>query len=68
MTARPGLAQRTLDHLRSHGRLVFHIPAQILGGHLYAVAPVLPFLAAVPAFVLSFFILLRIHEPAHLER
>ncbi len=48
--------------------LLASIPAQILGGYLYDVAPVLPFLAAVPPFVASFLVLLRIREPAHLER
>jgi len=48
--------------------LLASIPAGILGGYLYTIAPVLPFLAAVPPFVLSFLVLLRIHEPKELER
>jgi MFS family permease len=48
--------------------LLASIPAQILGGYLYTVTPVLPFLAAVPFFVVSFLVLLRIREPARLER
>jgi DHA1 family tetracycline resistance protein-like MFS transporter len=48
--------------------LLATIPAQILGGYLYTLDPVLPFLAAVPPFVVSFLILLRIHEPKRLER
>lgn len=46
--------------------LLCSIPAQILGGYLYTVAPVLPFFAAIPPFVLSFVVLLRIREPAQL--
>ncbi len=47
--------------------LLASIPAQILGGYLYTVTPVLPFLAAVPLFVASFLVLLRIREPERLE-
>ncbi len=47
--------------------LLASIPAQILGGYLYTVTPVLPFLAAVPLFVASFIVLLRIREPERLE-
>ena len=47
--------------------LLCSIPAQILGGYLYTVAPVLPFLAAIPAFVFSFLVLLRLREPTELE-
>ncbi len=48
--------------------LLASIPAQVLGGYLYTVTPVLPFLAAVPFFVASFIVLLRIREPERLER
>ncbi len=48
--------------------LLASIPAGILGGYLYSIAPVLPFVAAVPPFALSFLVLLRIHEPGELQR
>lgn len=48
--------------------LLASIPAGILGGYLYTIAPVLPFLAAVPPFALSFLVLRQIHEPTELER
>ena len=48
--------------------LLASVPAGILGGYLYTITPILPFLAAVPPFVLSFLILLRVREPVRLER
>ena len=48
--------------------LLASVPAGILGVYLYTITPILPFLAAVPPFVLSFLILLRVREPVRLER
>jgi DHA1 family tetracycline resistance protein-like MFS transporter len=47
--------------------LLFSIPAQILGGYLYSVTPLLPFLVSVPVFAVSVIVLLSIREPERLE-
>ncbi len=47
--------------------LFFSIPAQILGGYLYSVTPLLPFIVSVPVFAVSVIVLLSIREPKRLE-
>jgi len=47
--------------------MLLAIPAQILGGYLYSVRPIVPFVLSIPIFAVSVFILSRIHEPSRLE-
>ncbi|MEM3852418.1 MAG: MFS transporter [Methanomassiliicoccales archaeon] len=48
--------------------MLFSIPAQIVGGYLYTIYPVLPFALSIPIFVAAVYILSRIREPTRLER
>ena len=47
--------------------LLVSIPAQILGGYLYEITPVTPFLVSIPVFLLSVYVVMRIREPSKLE-
>ncbi len=47
--------------------LLLSIPAQILGGYLYSIAPLLPFVVSIPVFLAAVLLLLRIREPKRLE-
>lgn len=47
--------------------LLFSVPAQVAGGYLYSITPVLPFIASVPVFALSVFMVTKVREPSRLE-
>lgn len=47
--------------------LLFSIPSQIIGGYLYSIQPLLPFVVSIPVFFVAVLILLRIREPKRLE-
>lgn len=47
--------------------LLFSVPAQIAGGYLYSITPVLPFIASVPVFAISVFMVTKVREPSWLE-
>jgi len=47
--------------------LLLSIPAQIAGGYLYLITPLLPFVISIPIFAASVLVLYRIREPQHLE-
>ncbi|MBX8631138.1 MAG: MFS transporter [Thermoplasmata archaeon YP2-bin.285] len=47
--------------------LILSVPAQILGGYLYSISPLLPFVVSIPVFVLSVIVLLSVREPSRLE-
>lgn len=47
--------------------LLISVPAQILGGYLYSLSPVAPFIASIPVFALSIVMVMKIREPTKLE-
>ncbi len=47
--------------------LMLSIPAQILGGYLYSIEPILPFVISIPVFFGAVLLLLKIREPKTLE-
>ena len=47
--------------------LLLSIPAQIIGGYLYSIEPILPFVVSIPVFFGAVLMLVKINEPKTLE-